>query len=141
MSGLKNELQRKPKTQTASLVKLLCKECKKKCKTIICLGSDIFTLEDESHHTVHKAKIQSEFYKEIYAKPVYISNTLLLTHKMFCSLCKKQWGDVCMSTSDKQQYHLLKCKAFLYEVEDSRANPAKSWDEVKFPIEPLSSKE
>ena len=122
--------QEQSKIHHASSIMLHCK----KCKAIVCSGSDIFTLaEDESHHMVDKENFKKQFSSEIYDKPTWISRSLLLTHKINC-YCKNKWGDICYSTAIKQQYHLLACKGFTFEIECDTPHLGKKWCDIPFHI-------
>ncbi len=112
-------------------IKLRCK----KCKTIACFGSDIFTAEGSSHHVVPGEDIKDKLVEKPHHKPVQLYESVIKTHKIYCKDCDTDWGIMCIWPVEGFKFPVLKCKSFVFQDGNGRLFPVAQWS--KAPFEPL----
>ena len=131
----KKDLQQKMrKSNPASSVELLCK----KCKTFACMGSDVCTLTEEGphHYLVPMSEFREKFRVKCHHKPCAMIETFFKTHKIHCVVCDNDWGVQVVSSTNGEQYPIIKCCNFIFKI---RYRSIKKWCDVPFVVEPLNS--
>ncbi len=113
--------------------KLRCK----KCKEVACSGSDIFTIEDTSHHVVPGDGIRNKLVKKPHHKPGQIYASIIKTHKIYCENCDADWGVMCTWPVEGYEFPILKCAKFLFEMESGHPMSISQWSKAPFEVFPL----
>ena len=113
-------------------IKLRCR----KCKTIACFGSDIYTAEGSSHHVVPGEEIKDKLVKKPHHKPGKLDESVIKTHKIYCKACDADWGIMCIWPVEGFEFPVLKCKSFVFQNGTTGSLfPVAQWS--KAPFEPL----
>ncbi|XP_064396010.1 antiviral innate immune response receptor RIG-I-like [Halichondria panicea] len=113
-------------------IKLRCR----KCKTIACFGSDIYTAEGSSHHVVPGEEIKDKLVKKPHHKPGKLDENVIKTHKIHCKVCDADWGIMCIWPVEGFEFPVLKCKSFVFQHETTGSLfPVAQWSRA--PFEPL----
>ena len=116
-------------------VKLKCK----KCKILACKGSDIY--KAESNYVVSNEDFKAnKIITKTYPSPEkFTANSRMArSGDIVCRNCGTKWGGMCIWPSAGYELPFLKCKYFIFEIDDF-PHPVKKWSEAPFEIPPLSS--
>ena len=117
-------------------VKLLCK----KCKGFACYGSDVYRLGDEGtyHYVVPKPEFENRIKYKDHPRPLdLIAEKVQKTHKIYCAKCEHDWGVGCVWPSEGHKFPVIKCSAFIFQIDNS-VRTLKKWKDVPFEMHPLS---
>ena len=131
---LKRKLKQQcQKTNAGRNIRLICK----KCKTVACSGSDIFTVENSTHYVVPDKEFKAhKIVKRPHHSPKQMTQSMNKTHKIYCASCDADWGIMCIWPSEGHEFPVLKCVSFIFEIEGVRQY-IKKWSDVTFEIPPL----
>ena len=131
---LKRKLkQQHQKTNVGRNIRLICK----KCKTVACSGSDIFTVENSTHYVVPDKEFKAhKIVKRPHHSPKQMTQSMNKTHKIYCANCDADWGIMCIWPSEGHEFPVLKCMSFIFEIGGVRQY-IKKWSDVTFEIPPL----
>lgn len=130
----KNLFKRQRGTAQRDKVKIFCR----KCKTIACFGSDVFTAEDSSHHVIPGDEIKTRLVKKSHHTPGRLTGAISKTHKIYCKKCDADWGIMCFWTSEQFEFPVLKCKSFVFQVGQGERLPVSQWSKAPFQALPLN---
>ena len=111
----------------------------KRCKTLACKGSDIY--KAESNYVVSNEDFKAnKIITATYPSPEkFTANSRMArSGDIVCKNCGTKWGGVCIWPSAGYELPFLKCKYFIFEIDDF-PRPVRKWSEAPFEIPPLSS--
>ena len=116
-------------------VEVLCK----KCKSVACKGSDVFTYSLSSSDTQCNYVVPSKSFSERYEtmphdKPEK-SEGLVTPYRIYCCSqnCRNKWGIIGIWRETGYQFPLLKCEQFLFKYE-SDTRKFRKWKDIWFEI-------
>jgi len=126
----------KQKTRSRKDVQLSCKMC----KAFACYGSDIYTVENATHHIVPDEEFKANKIKiKPHPSPKQMTKMMKKTHKIYCRNCDADWGIMCKWPKEGHEFPVLKCVSFNFETSPGNQDPIKKWSDVPFDILPLSA--
>ena len=116
-------------------IKLMCR----KCKTVACRGSDVFTAEGNTHYVVPGKEFLEKVIKKPHPKPGRISEKISKTHKIFCKKCDADWpwGVMCVWLKDRFEFPVLKCGSFILQEGEGTPFQISQWTKAPFKAPPL----
>ena len=128
--------RKRERTHDSEDVLLRCK----KCKTVACSGPDIYTIgEDSFHHVVPRPDFKKKIkLKEHKKREHVIADQAIKTHKVHCSECEQDWGVMCTWPSNGNEFPIIKCTGFLFEIK-GQPQLVRKWSNVPFTMDPLST--
>ena len=128
--------QQRQKANAREDILLRCK----KCKTVACSGSDVFSVENATHYVVPDEEFKAKkIVKRPHQPPKQMTQSMYKTHRIYCANCDADWGIMCIWPSDGDEFPLLKCKKFIFEIRGD-SHSVKKWSEVPFKIFPISAR-
>ncbi len=117
-------------------VRLLCK----KCKAVACSGTDIYTVDNGTHYVVANEEFKErKIVKRPHPKPKAMTDKISKTHKIYCANCDANWGVIFMWPRQGNDFPVLKCNQFIFEVSGIPRQVSK-WSNAPFDVPPLSSR-
>ena len=112
----------------------------KKCKTVACSGSDVFSIENATHYVVPDEEFnRHKIVKRPHRPPKQMTQSMYKTHRIYCAECDADWGIMCIWPSEGYEFPLLKCKKFIFEIRGD-SHSVKKWSDVPFKISPISAR-
>ena len=136
----KNELIRslKQQRQKANARENILLRCKK-CKTIACSGSDVYSTENSTHHVVPDKDFKVlKIVTKPHHSPKRITHNMKITQKIHCVNCDADWGVMCIWPNEGHEFPVLKCKSFIFQIHGV-PHSINKWSDVTFEILPLSA--
>ena len=128
--------QQQRKANTREDIQLKCK----KCKTFVCSGSDIYTVENATHYVVPDEEFTAhKIVKKPHEPSKQISPMMTKMYKIFCANCDADWGNMCVWPMEGHEFPVLKCKSFIFEIKGAPRSIRK-WSDVPFEVPPLSDR-
>lgn len=122
-----------PVTYASECVQLLCK----RCKTLACQGSEIYTI-DNSYHVVPGNDFKLKYIEKEY--PLKQFKTVFPSHKIHCKICDADWGMSCIWPTKGWHFPVLKCSGFLFLINGQfPAQTLKKWSAAPFNFNPMSN--
>ena len=130
--SLKQQCQR---TNAGEDIRLRCK----RCKTFACSGSDVFSVENATHHVVPDKEFKAhKIVIKPHHSPKQMTKSMNKTHKIYCANCDADWGIMCIWPSEGYEFPVLKCKSFIFEIRGV-SRSIRKWSDVPLEILPLSA--
>ncbi len=128
--------QRKKRPNSSEVVlELKCKVCNNLAVT----GSDIFMVEEGTQCVVPDAsKLDHRISLKPHLPPKHMIGSLVETQRMHCTHCGTEWGALCYWPLKGYEFHVLRCKSFVFEL-DGAPHTVKRWSDAPFTIRPLSA--
>ena len=131
MLKLKQLFKQQRESVRRDKVKIMCR----KCKTTACFGSDVFTAENSTHYVIPGDEIKTKLIKKPHHTPGRMSKAISKTHKIHCKKCDAVWGIMCIWPKEGFEFPILKCKYFVFQVDEGTPFPVAQW--CKAPFKPL----
>ena len=124
-------------SHTSDTIKLRCK----RCKELACFGSDIHVFGDKQgsyHYVVPNPTFEEKITTRDHPNPRdLVAYGVQTTHKIYCTNCNQDWGVKCTWPTDGNVFPVIKCSAFIFEIEDT-LRTIKKWKDAPFEMKPLS---
>lgn len=130
----RGQRKKRPNSSEVSL-EVKCKVC----KHLAVRGSDIFTVEEGTQCVVPDGgTLQGRITLKPHLPPKHMIGSLVETQRIHCVNCNTEWGALCYWPLKGYEFHVLRCKSFIFQMNGS-PHTVKRWSDAPFTIPPLSS--
>ncbi len=127
--------QKKRRPVSEIILEVKCKVC----KSLAVRGSDIFMVEEGTQCVVpDRSKLSDRVSLKPHLPPMHMIGSLVETQRIHCANCSTEWGALCYWPLKGYEFHVLRCKSFLFEMNGS-PHTVRRWSDAPFTIPPLSA--
>ena len=110
----------------------------KKCRTFMCNGSQVKTLNSSLQYIVIDEDFRSRIKVEDHHRPATVPSGMSRTHKIYCSKCDQDFGVMGRWWKDHGVHPVIKCCNFLFKIGDG-FHSYKKWSLVPFTVGTIKS--
>ena len=110
----------------------------KKCRTFMCNGSQVKTLNSSLQYIVTDEEFRSRIKVVDHHNPASVPNGMSRTHKIYCSECDQDFGVMGRWWKDHGVHPVIKCCNFLFKIGDGFRS-YKKWSLVPFAVGTIKS--
>ena len=105
----------------------------KKCRSFICNGSHVKTLNSNLQYIVTDPDFHSRITVEDHHNPTIVDKGMSRTHKIYCSSCKQDFGVMGRWWKDHGVHPVIKCCNFVFKI-NGQFRSFKKWSLVPFTV-------
>ena len=110
----------------------------KKCRTFMCNGSHVKTLNSSLQYIVTDESFQSRIKVVDHHNPANVPNGMSRTHKIYCSECDQDFGVMGRWWKDHGVHPVIKCCNFSFKI-NGGFHSYKKWSLVPFAVGTIKS--
>ena len=110
----------------------------KKCRTFMCNGSQVKTLNSSLQYIVIDEEFRSRIKVVDHHNPASVPNGMSRTHKIYCSECDQDFGVMGRWWKDHGVHPVIKCCNFSFKIGDGY-HSYKKWSLVPFAVGTIKS--
>jgi ERCC4-related helicase len=110
----------------------------KKCRTFMCNGSQVKTLNSSLQYIVIDENFRSRIKVVDHHNPASVPNGMSRTHKIYCSECDQDFGVMGRWWKDHGVHPVIKCCNFLFKI-GGGFHSYKKWSVVPFAVGTIKS--